>query len=56
MGSGGVVGETALLDISSNILFVERTADGEEAMDIDREEMSKVEAAAIAEEEGYLLR
>ena len=42
--------------MSYKVLFMERTADGDNAMDIDREEMAETEVASVAEEEEYHLR
>ena len=55
-GGRGVEGGTALPEMSSNITFADRTADGDGKMDIDGEEMAEKEAASVAEEEGYHLR
>ena len=50
----------ALLEMSSDVPFVERTADDNNAMEINREGMAETEAeaeaAAVAEEEEYRLR
>ena len=51
-GGGGGGGGKALPEISSDVLFAERTADGNDAMEIDGE----AEAATAAEEEEYRLR
>ena len=58
VGGGGRGGGMALTDMPSNVLFVEMTADGDKAMEIDGEEMAQeeAEAAVVAEEEGYCLR
>ena len=45
-----------LPEMSSNVLFTERTVDGDDAMDIDGEEMAETKVDAVEEEEGYLLK
>ena len=42
--------------MSSDVLFTERTADGDDTMEIDGEEIAETEAAAVAEEEDSRLR
>ena len=52
MGSGGGRGgRTALPKTYSDVLFVDRTSDGDNTMEIDGEEMAEEEADAVAEEE-----
>ena len=41
----------ALPEMSSDVPFTERTADGDIAMDINGEEIAEAEAAAVVEEE-----
>ena len=50
-GGGGGRGGTSLPEMSSDVPFTERTADGDDAMEIKREEIAEAEVAAIAEEE-----
>ena len=42
--------------MSSDVLFTERTADGDDTMEIDGEEITEAEAAAVTEEEDSCLR
>ena len=63
-GAAGGGGGTAVPEMSSDVPFAERTEDGDDAMEIDGEDVAKTakatasaeEAAAMAEEEEYRLR
>ena len=58
VGGGGIGGGggTALLQMSSDVLFTERTVHGNSAIEIDGEEMAEAEAATVADEKKFCLR